>query len=172
MSPVAPLIRIPVGVVVERRKATSPWTNVIWRPVGVLSGLPDAKPWTRLSTDGEVALFYAGATEIELHRSEAGNYQSNLVSAAPSIWVALHPTGREPPYKLAAVTADPAEGEALTEPGTAVVEVVPMPGPVRDVVAAFVAEHYVEHPFEKRVRDRADPDAMARHSPRHRDADE
>jgi hypothetical protein len=172
MSPVAPRMRIPVGVVVERRKANSPWAEVIWRPVGVLSGLPNAKPWTTLSTNGEVALFYVGAAEIELHRSEAGNYRSNIVSGAPSIWVALHPTGGEPSYKLAAVTVDPAEGEALTEPGTAIVEAVPMPEPVRDVVAAFVAAHYVEHPFEKRVRDRADPEALARHGPRHKDTDE
>jgi hypothetical protein len=39
MSPVAPLLRIPVGVVVERRKATSQWVDVVWRPVAVLGGL-------------------------------------------------------------------------------------------------------------------------------------
>ena len=48
MSPVAPLLRIPVGVVVERRKANSPWVDFVWRPVAVLGGLPDAAPWTKL----------------------------------------------------------------------------------------------------------------------------
>jgi hypothetical protein len=37
-----------------------------------------------------------------------------------------------------------------------------MPESVRAVIAEFVAEHHVEHPFVKRQRDRANPEAMAR----------
>jgi hypothetical protein len=165
MSPVAPLVRIPVGVVVERRKATSPWADVIWRPIVVLDGLPDADPWTPLAIEGETATFYAGAARVELHRSETGNYHTNLASGAPSLWVALHATGAEPPYEIAAVTADPAEGESLTESGQGIVEAVSMPAPLRDVIASFVAEYHVERVFEKRKRDRADPEALARHGP-------
>jgi hypothetical protein len=44
---------IPVGVVVERRKATSPWAEFLWRPVAVLAGLPDAAAWTPLAEEGE-----------------------------------------------------------------------------------------------------------------------
>jgi hypothetical protein len=131
MSQVAPLLRIPVGVVVERRKATSPWADVIWRPVAVLGGLPDAAPWTPLAIDREAATFYAGAAEIELYRSEADNYRRNLASAAPAIWVVLQETGGDPPYAVAAVTADPDEGEALTGPGQGIIEAVAMPGPLR-----------------------------------------
>jgi len=37
MSPAAsPLLRIPVGVVVERRRADSPWIDFVWRGTGVL----------------------------------------------------------------------------------------------------------------------------------------
>ena len=172
MSQVAPLLRIPVGVVVERRKATSPWADVIWRPVAVLGGLPDAAPWTPLAIDGETATFYAGAAEIELYRSEADNYRRNLASAAPAIWVALQETGGDPPYALAAVTADPAEGEGLTGPGRGIVEAVAMPETVRDAIAAFVAEHHVDHVFMRRTRDRADPEALARRGPRFRNDDE
>jgi hypothetical protein len=166
MSAVAPLLRIPVGVVVERRKAASPWAEVIWRPVALLGGIPDAAAWTPLTTDGDTATFYAGAAEIELHRSEADNYRRNLGSAAPAVWVAFHETGGDPPYAVAAVTVDPAEGEGLTEPGQGIVEVVAMPEPLRHTIAAFVAEHHVERVFEKRKRDRADPEALARHDPR------
>ena len=42
------LTRIPVGVVVERRKAASPWIDFTWKPVAVLAGEPEASPWTRL----------------------------------------------------------------------------------------------------------------------------
>ena len=166
MSSVAPLLRIPVGVVVERRKATSPWAEVIWRPVAVFGGVPDAAAWTPLAIEGETATFYAGEAEIELYRSEADNYRRNLASAAPAVWVVLQETGGDPPYAVAAVTADPAEGEGLTEPGQGVIEAVAMPEALRHAIAAFVAEHHVEQVFEKRTRDRADPEALARHDPR------
>ncbi len=172
MSQAAPLLRIPVGVVVERRKSVSPWADFIWRPVAVLAGLPDAAPWTQLASAGENATFYAGAAEIELYRTETDNYRGNLASASPSLWVALNPTGGEPPYEIAAVTADPAEGEGRTEPGTGIVEAVAMPEKLREIIAAFIAQHHVEHVFEKRERDRADPEALARHAPETRGNDE
>jgi len=168
MSPVAPLLSIPVGVVVERRKATSPWAEVIWRPIAVLDGVPDAAAWTPLAIDGKTASFYAGESKIELYRSEADNYRRNLASAAPVVWVALHETGGDPPYTVAAVTADPDEGEGLTEPGQGIIEAVAMPEPLRHTIAAFVAEHHVERVFEKRARDHADPEVLARREPRFR----
>jgi hypothetical protein len=157
---------ISVGVIVERRKATSAWLDYVWRPVEVLCGLPEAEPWSVLSIGREATLLYAGAAEIELHRSEADNYRHNLASERPSLWVVLHPVEGEPPYRLAAITADPLEGEGLTEVGNAIVEMVAMPEPIRQALARFVAEHHVEHRFEKRVRDRADPEALARRDPR------
>jgi len=147
---IAPLVRIPIGVVVERCKAKSPWSEFTWRPIAVLGGLPDADPWTQLANEGETVTFYAGAAEIELYRTETENYRDNLVSAAPSVWVALLLTAGDPPYEIAAVTADPAEGEALTEPGQGIVEAVPMPDSVRDTIASFIFEHHVERTFETR----------------------
>jgi len=166
VSAVAPLQRISVGVVVERRKAISPWADHIWRPVAVLAGLPAAAPWTELAGEGETTTFYAGAAEIELYRSETENYRMNLASGAPAIWVALQASGGEPPYDIAGVTADPAEGEGWTEPGQGIIEAVSMPESLRDAIAAFVAEHHVEQVFSKRKRDRADLEALARHAPR------
>ncbi len=126
MSAAAPLIRIPVGIVVERRKANSPWADLVWRPVAVLPGLPDAIPWTPLDQDGDAVTYYAG------------------------------------PGEIAAVTADPAEGEALTKPGQAIVEAVAMPEPVCDAIARFIAQYPAAPPFTKRKRDRADPEILAR----------
>jgi Protein of unknown function (DUF3305) len=160
-----PLAKISVGVVVERRKAASPWIDFTWRPVSLLTGSPAAAPWTPLSEDWESATFYAGAADIELHRTETGNYRDNLASKAPLLWVALRSTGVEPPYEIFAVTADPAEGEALSETGCDLVDVVPMPESVRLQIAEFVAAHHVERPFYKRQRDAADPEALARRKP-------
>jgi hypothetical protein len=161
----APLRRIAAGVVVERRKATSQWAEFLWRPVAVLAGLPDAAPWTRLAVDGDTVTYYAGSAEIALYGSEAENYRRNLISGAPAIWVAMHPTGGEPPYAIAGVTADPTEGEGWTEPGQAIVEAVAMPMTVRDEIGAFIALYPAQPGFVKRQPDRADPEALARRAP-------
>jgi uncharacterized protein DUF3305 len=153
---------IPVGVIIERRKATSPWLDTVWRPVVVLSGLPDAAPWTAIDAAEDVAIFYVGAAEIELFRTEADHYRSNLASGAPSVWVALRPTGVEPPFDLVAVTVDPAEGESYTQAGGDLVDAVPMPAAVLRAVEVFVAEHYVEQPIFQRQRDGGDPKVLPR----------
>ncbi|HET7848401.1 MAG TPA: DUF3305 domain-containing protein [Pseudolabrys sp.] len=165
MNVAPPLQTIAVGVVVERSKGVTEWSDFAWRPLAVLVGEAAAAPWSKLSDDGTRATFFAGATEIELHRTAADNYRSNLATGNPSLWIALRPTGAEPPYELFAVTADPAEGEALTEAGNDLIEAVPMPPAIQDVVAVFVAEHHVDQAFVKRKRDRADPEAMASRAP-------
>jgi len=172
MRSVEPLQRIPVGVVVERRKAKSRWADFLWCPVAVLGGIPAAPPWTQLAADGDAATFYAGAAEIELYRSESDNYRGNLATEAPLVWVALQATGGEPPYAIAGVTVDPAEGESFTEAGELIVASVAMPDTLRETLAAFVAEHAGGHRFEKRQRDRADPEALARRGPRTQSGDE
>lgn len=157
--------KMAVGVIVQRRKANSPWVDFTWKPASVLVGVPDASPWTLLSQDAEGAAYYAGPAEITLYRTETGNYRDNLASGAAKLWVALRPTGVQPPYELFAVTADPAEGEALSETGTDLVDVVAMPDAVRAAVEDFIGRHHVERPFYKRKRDRADPEALARQKP-------
>jgi hypothetical protein len=154
-----------VGVVIERRKAASPWTDYNWRPVAVLPGRPEAEPWTVLAIDGEAATFYAGAADLVLHRTETGQYRDNLASGAPLLWAALRKTGGEPPFRVVAVTADPAEGESFTQAGDDLVGAVPMPAAVRDMLEAFVLEHHVEQPFFKRKRDRTDPEGLAQRRP-------
>jgi hypothetical protein len=162
MSRPLPLVSIPVGVVIERRKAKSVWADFIWRPIAVLPGVPDAAPWTALDGDAERANYYGGPATIELYRSDTSGYRDNLATGEPLLWVVLQPTGGEPPYEITAVTAEPSEGEAFTESATNLVEAVPMPEVVRATVADFIAEHHVEHSFVKRKRDRANPEAMAR----------
>jgi hypothetical protein len=165
MSIAAPLQTISVGVVVERTKGVTQWSEFAWRPVSVLAGAPETPPWTKLSDDGARATYYAGTAEVELYRTETTYYRSNLESGTPALWVALRAADGEPPYSIAAVTADPAEGESLTETATDMVEQVPMPEAIQQVLAAFIAKHHVEQPFTKRKRDRADPETLARRGP-------
>jgi hypothetical protein len=151
------LERISVGVIVERRWGRSPWAGLLWRPVSVLAGSPSAAPWTVLDEAEEVTLFYAGEAVIELYRTETTNYRDNLASGSPRLWVNLRPTGSEPPYKLLAVTADPAEGEAFTDAGANLIDAVPMPANIAEIIQRFIIAHHVERPFIKRQRDRQAP---------------
>jgi len=160
-----PLAKIPTGVLVERTPGSSQWVDFLWRPVAVLAGEPETPSWTRLSDDGTRARFYAGAAEIELYRSETGNYRDNLATGEPSLWVVLRPSDGDPPLTVFMVTADPAEGEGMTEAGSDLVEMVPMPPTIQDAIAQFIAEHHVERVFTKRRRDRAALEPLARRAP-------
>jgi hypothetical protein len=151
------LARIPVGVVAERRKAKSMWADFLWRPVSVFAGIASAAPWTLLEADAETTLFFAGQAVIELHRTETNNYRDNLASGAPALWVIMRPTASDPPYELLAVTADPAEGETFTDAGSNLVEAVPMPSAIVEIIARFIARHHVERPFVRRQRDQQTP---------------
>ena len=162
-----PVVHIPVGVVVKRQKAMSQWIDYTWRPVSVLVGEPATPPWTVLSSEGDSTMFYAGSASVMLYPGETSNYRDNLAGDA-ALWVVLRPTETEPPYEIYAVTADPSEGEGFTAAGNDLVDYVPMPDSIREIVAAFVAEHHSEQPFFKRKRTRADPEALARRAP-HRD---
>jgi hypothetical protein len=151
------LARIPVGVVAERRKAKSMWADFLWRPVSVFAGVAAAEPWTILEEAAEKTLFFAGHAVIELHRTETENYRTNLSSGEPALWVAMRPATSGPPYELLAVTADPAEGETFTDAGSNLVEAVPMPPDIVEIVEGFVARYHVERPFVRRERDQQTP---------------
>jgi hypothetical protein len=159
------LVQIPVGVVVSRRTAESRWIDYTWQPSVILFGEAEAAPWTKLSDDGETATYYAGGTMLELFRGDVASYRDNL-AGDNSLWAILGPSEGEFPYELARVTADPTEAESYAGAGDHVIEILPMPDELRDLVAAFVAEHYVEQPFVKRKRNRADPEALAPHRPK------
>jgi len=161
------LARIVVGVVVERRKAKSPWLDFLWRPVCVFAGTPSAAPWTRISEEGDATTFYAGEAAIELHRTETASYRQNLSSGMPALWVVLGPiaaNASSPAFDILTVTADPSEGEALTDAGNNLVAAVPMPAAIIETIDSFIAEHHVERPFNKRQRDRGEPQMPGRHS--------
>jgi hypothetical protein len=149
------LAHIAVGVIIERRRAKSPWLDFIWRPTAVLAGTPEAAPWTPLGDAEDATLFYAGGTAIELYRTETANYRSNLASSAPSLWVIMRPDASRNAYELLAVTADPAEGEAFTDAGSDLVEPVPMPAVIAEAISQFIAKYHVERSFFKRRRERA-----------------
>jgi len=153
-----------IGVVVAKRTLKSPWAAHAWLPHAILPAAPAIAPWTRLGQDGDDETFYAGPAEVSLNGGSTGHYRDNLASGRPSLWVALRPTGGDE-VEVAAVTADPYDGEALAEGVGEIVEAVPMPAEIQAKVTAFVEAFHVERVFTKRKRDRANPEALARHEP-------
>jgi hypothetical protein len=166
-----PESRFEVGVVVAKRRLNSPWADHAWLPLAVLPAAPAVAPGTRLGAGGEDELYYAGAFEVALHAAETAHYRDNLTSGRPALWVALRPAEGDA-VEVASVTADPYEGEALTEAIGAIVEPVPMPPEIEATIAAFFDAFHVERQFFKRQRDRADPEALARRRPRAGPSDE
>jgi Protein of unknown function (DUF3305) len=150
------LAEITVGVAVERRRPKSRWSTELWRPVSIFVGRPAAQAWTVIDSSEEATTFYAGEARIKLFRTETANYLTNLSMRQPVLWVSLRSSAREPGMELQGVTADPAEGEALTGSGTDVVETVPMPPAIGERLRAFIAEHHIDRPMYKRQRDRSE----------------
>jgi hypothetical protein len=156
-----PADRFEVGVIVVKRRLNNPWVSHQWLPVGALPAVPPVAPWTKLGSTPDEETFYAGACEVRLHIGETAHYRDNLVSGRPSLWVSLRQVAGEE-YEIASVTADPYEGEAMAEGIGEIVEPVPMPEPLQATLAAFIEAFHIERKFEKRKRDRADPEALAR----------
>lgn len=142
-----------VGVVVERRPSSSPWAEHAWRVAAIVPEAPGTPDGHVLGQDGDVTLIYAGSGDVEFHRVETANYRDNLASGQAGLWVTLALLPDAPGIRLVAVTADPAEGESMTEIGDLLVEVAPMPPELAEHLAEFVRMHHVERVFIKRKRD-------------------
>lgn len=155
-------IRLPVGVLAERRPGSTPWAEWSWRVVEVLEQTPPVPPWTVLREEAGRTLFFAGEAEVALHPTDTANYRDNLAATPPLVWVVLRPVEAEPGYALHLVTVDSGEAETCADSGADLLEALPMPPGLRAVTEAFVAQHHVERRFYKRRRDRADPESLAR----------
>ena len=142
-----------VGVLIEKRLSASPWAEFSWHVLGVVIEPPVQANWVEVRNDDQAITYIGSGAEVEAYTGETSGYRDNLISGEPKLWVVLRPTEQEPGQELALVTADPAEGEAMTENGDLLVEAVPMPEAIRLWLAAFVDKHHVERPFFKRKRE-------------------
>lgn len=147
---------LPIGVIVEKRKASSPWLDAVWRPVEVIAGRPETEDWTELPGGEDSELFYAGTASLELHRKDAEAYHINLENREPVVYVVLEEADTGPAgLRLARVSAAPYEAENYLASGSELVEGVSMPDVVHAFVEAFIKAHYTPEPFFKRKRDKA-----------------
>lgn len=160
-----------LGILATRRPPVTRWGQAQLRPSAVLPQVPDLAPHTLITTENGVETWYLGARDMVLYSGDTGHHLDNLNSGRPSVWVVLR--GQDPAQAdLACVTVDPYEGEGYASDLEATVEAVPMPGLIRDEVAAFAAAHHVEIPFKKRKRQPVDIYAMQSRAPRILPSDE
>jgi len=142
-----------LGVVLARRSLDNPWIDHVWVAHTVLYPAPEVAPGALLSKDETLTLVYAGPATVELFMGETANYRDNLLSGAPSLWVAARSRSDGGTPEFVRVTADPTEGEAYFESGSDIVAALPMPAELHAWISAFVDEYHVERFFLKRKRD-------------------
>lgn len=146
-------VRLPLGVVVERRRSSHPWADVIWKPVSVyLEGATRRPPWTVLVEGDGVTRYHAGTVDLVLHRKETEALRLNLMLEHPEIYVVLQQDSGAFPWVPHLVTASSYESQDWEDPGDQIVEKVAMPEAVAAFISAFVEVHHVEVPFRKRKR--------------------
>jgi hypothetical protein len=160
-----PEIAIAVGVIVEKRKAASPWIDHTWSPAAVVTGLPAAERMTLIGKTEDAERYYLGAADLVFASVDTAQYRDNLMSGQPKLWVVMREDQVDQALELVAVTADSAEGEGYSESESNLVDTVPMAPDIAAALAAFVDEHHVERVFIKRKRDRLDPNRPGRDSP-------
>ncbi len=154
-----------VGVVVEWQAVDHPWADHRWRVMEVLPGAAGVQPWTLLAEDPARRRYFAGNAERLLFPLETDALKANVEGPAPSVYVFLRTTDAVPAVALLGATVDAGEAGAHADTGSDLVEAVPMPAPVLEWVADFVARHHVERAQFKRKRDRW-ADAAERPAPR------
>lgn len=144
-----------VSVIVERRPSASRWADWIWAPVEVIEGAGTADPFTRLaeSEDG-TARFFAGSTDIVLHRKETEAYRLNLAGDRVLYTVLRAGDDEDVPYTVHSVTASPYEAQDYLDSGDEIVEALAMPYTIAELVEAFCSVHHEDEPFIKRKRDK------------------
>ena len=150
-------ISIPVGVVLARERINHPWQEYVWRAVGVFLNAPEISEWRELRRDETSVHYHAATLPLELHRKEAAAYELNLDTGEPAVYVVLRNdpgASSEWPISVHLVTASPHDAQAYNESGMETIELLPMPGPLIELVREFVAVHRVDEPFIKRQRQR------------------
>jgi hypothetical protein len=157
-APLARDERMPVGVIVERRKARNPWDDFIWRAVAVVPGAAPTAAWSVVHEEPEATQYFAGTFTLELYPRETGLYRDNLSSPAPSVYVAMLRDPAAEPHGLVVrhVTLSPGDAEAYMD-AVSMVDPVPMPEVLAAWLADYIAAFHVEEVFRKRERKPYDP---------------
>ncbi|MEP2943499.1 MAG: DUF3305 domain-containing protein [Hyphomicrobiales bacterium] len=153
-------MKIPLGIIIEKRKSKHPWGDWIWKPVEVIPGAALIDDWVTLQEGEDWTHYHIATLQLVLHRKETEAFKMNLENEAPHLYVVLRenddPTGR--PIEAHMVTASPYDAQDYLDTSEDIIEKVPMPSAIFEWIKAFVQEHHKEEVFIKRRRDKLDID--------------
>lgn len=138
-----------VAVVMQRRRARSPWADWVWEPHAVIPD-PGGEP-RMLREDRELSQRLHPGFKIVLHRDEAEGYYLNLTGVQPRVFV-LWRMEEDEGLPLD-VTASFEEAGRWTDGGHSV-EGVPMPPEIFAFVGEYVEKNYRPEP-KKRIKPRS-----------------
>lgn len=144
--------RIAIGVIVQWERIDHPWQDYRWRAVAVTLGEAESPGWREIEGDVDRRTYFAGKLTLELHRKETAAYIANLESEQPSVYVVMQEgEGTDAnPIELHLATVSAFEAQDYLDSGEDLVEVIPMPEPIRAWVENYIARHHVEEKFIKR----------------------
>jgi hypothetical protein len=148
-----------VDVMMDRIALHNRWTSDQWQPsavVPVALGAADPRPPQCVFDTPKRTSWRFPGMAVELHPTEAEGYFLNLTSVSPVVFVMWRPQddASEPAARPVIVTLSYNEAGRFMDAGEKV-DPVPLPPPLRDWAADFVAVHYKPEP-KKKVR-RNDP---------------
>ena len=139
---------IEVGVVVERRKLKSPGRVLLAARCDPAGGA-GSRTLDQVGGNGRGGPVLCRLLMARVLQFRDDRLPGQSRPGTPKLWVVLREVAEEPGVSLLTVTADPAEGESLTEPGTDIVEQLAMPPTIVERLSRFVATHHVERAFVK-----------------------
>jgi Protein of unknown function (DUF3305) len=151
------ILCIPLGIVVERRRAAGHGPSHLWRTSGVLIGPARLPPGSPLWREGETGYYFAGGGTLTLYPAEVAAYRENLTRPVPRLFVVLTAQEREqaPPH-VHMLTAAPEAARAYAAAGKPIlVDGLAMSKQLRDLVAAYIDEYAPSQPWTH--GDRAPP---------------
>jgi len=151
---------LPLGVVLRKSPGVTRWAKWVWRAVAVLPGAGPAD-WRELRREGEVVEYHAATVPLELYRTDAEAYLTELSTKVPSIYVVMRENPEfESGLEVVLATASPFDGQDYADNGDDIVEQVPMPPALMALVREWADKHYKEERFVKRRRDKKHVDLV------------
>lgn len=144
-----------LGVIVETRAGVTKWQKTVVIPHSVfLSPKGQGFKTKIIYSQGQARRYLAGTLTLTLHRKETNDYQVNLQSRQPRVFVGLRDCGdgSEMAWMPFLITVSPYEAEGYMHGDDGIMEGVAMPEELIEAVASFIETHHKSEPFKKRRR--------------------
>jgi hypothetical protein len=141
----------PIAIVMQRRRAKSPWAEFVWEPFDVIPGHVGSGTRLLRERDDAKQWLHPGF-RIEMHRDEAEGYYLNLTAPDPRVFILWRMEGDDalPTH----VTASSEEAARWMDGGHSV-DGVKMPREIFAWAGEWVEKNYKPKPFEKRIKPRS-----------------